>query len=81
MAKKKFQTEVAPGKHQKVDPLEQEYYQFHIERQCKNCTHFRCEPWSIRTGICEVFGGVVQRHWECVLDENGKLRVTRQKVV
>lgn len=81
MKKKVYQTEVSPSKHQKVDPLEQEYYQFHVERRCGHCQHFKCEPYSTRTGICEVFQGVVQRHWECVLDGDGKLRITRQKVV
>jgi hypothetical protein len=65
----------------RVDPLLEEYQQFHAERKCGQCTHFKCEPWSIRTGICEVFAGVVQRHWQCVLDGDGKLRVTRQKIV
>ena len=64
----------------RIDPLREEYYQFHKERTCGRCTHFKCEPWSLRTGICEVFLGVVQRQWECVLDADGKLRVTRQDV-
>jgi hypothetical protein len=65
----------------RVDPVGEYYKQFQCERQCKNCKFWKCQPWSIRTGICEVFGGITQRHWECVLDENGKLKVTRQKIV
>ena len=81
MAKTKYVTDISPSKLQKVDPTEQLYYQFCKGRTCGHCTHFKSEPWSIRTGVCDVFLGVVQRHWECVLDENGKLRVTRQKVI
>ena len=81
MGRTKYVTDVSPSRHQKVDPLEQEYYQFYKERTCGQCQHFRCEPYSIRTGTCDVFLGVVQRHWQCVLDADGKLRVTRQKIV
>ena len=81
MAKRKFFTEVAPSKHQKVDPLEQEYYQFYQERKCKNCQLYKTEPWSNKVGICLQRGCVVCAHWDCILDADGKLRVTRQKVV
>ena len=72
---------IAMTRGKRVEPTLEEYYQFYKERTCGKCVHFKCEPWSIRTGVCDVFLGVVQRHWECVLDENGKLRVTRQKAV
>ena len=81
MGKTKYVTDISPSKHQKVDPLEEPYYQFYVERKCGQCQHFKCEPYSIRTGTCDVFLGVVQRHWDCVLDADGKLKVTRQRIV
>jgi hypothetical protein len=64
----------------RIDPLGVEYQPFYCDRVCGNCKLFKPEPWSTRTGICLQFGGVVQRNWVCVLDSDGKLKVTRQQV-
>ena len=72
--------DIVPPKY-KVDPLNDRYMPFYNERTCGNCQLFKCEPWSIQTGICQQFGGVVQRQWTCVLDPDGKLKVTRQEIV
>jgi hypothetical protein len=81
MARPKYKTEVAPSKHQKVDPLEDPYYQFYQERKCRNCQLFKQSEFSTKVGICLQRGCVVSAHWDCILDADGKLRVTRQKVV
>lgn len=51
------------------------------DRKCKNCVHFHTAPWSIRTGTCDASGGTVNREWTCNLDQDGKIRVTRQRIV
>jgi hypothetical protein len=81
MGKRKFATDIQPGKRQKVTPLEEVYDQFYVERKCKNCQMYKESAYSSRVGICLQRGCVVSGHWDCILDADGKLKVTRQKVV
>lgn len=64
-----------------VEPTGEVVKQMYAERKCKNCVHFKTEPWSIRTGTCAVSGGTCNREWTCNLDQDGKIRVTRQRIV
>ena len=80
MGKKVYATGIQPGKHQKVTPTEEVYDQFYQERKCKHCQLFKASPYSHRVGICLQRGCVVSAHWDCILDSDGKLKVTRQKV-
>jgi hypothetical protein len=81
MGKRKYATDIQPGKHQKVTPLEEVYDQFYQERKCRYCQLFKQSEFSTKVGICLQRGCVVSAHWDCILDADGKLRVTRQKVV
>ncbi len=81
MGKRKFATDIQPGKHQKVTPLEEVYDQFYQERKCRYCQLYKESAYSTKVGICLQRGCVVSAHWDCILDSDGKLKVTRQKVV
>jgi hypothetical protein len=64
-----------------VEPTGEIVLPMYSERKCKNCRLFCPTKWSIRTGTCMQSGGTVNREWTCNLDQDGKIRITRQRIV
>ena len=45
-----------------------------------NGREIRSNIIATQAAVHQQYGGVVQRNWACVLDADGKLKVTRQQV-